>query len=172
MNGPDASAMGQVPAAWARFVERAARAFAILGGMLIIAMAVLVLSSVLGRELFARPVPGDFELVSFGMAISAFLCLPYCQLSRGHLIVDFFLARAPEALRAGLDALAASVFAGIALLLAWRMAAGWRDAFVFRDISVILGLPYWWAYPFAVLSLLLLAATCVLTAMRPRAPRS
>ncbi len=163
---------GGVIAAWAGFVERAARAAAILGGLVILAMAMIVLASVLGRELLARPVPGDFELVGFGMAISAFLCLPYCQLTRGHLVVDFFLARAPAGLRAGLDVLAAVLSGVIALLFAWRMAAGLRDAFVFRDISVILGLSWWWAYPFMVASLLLLAASCLLTAVRGTAGRS
>lgn len=150
------------------FVEHAARAAAVLGGALILLMALLVLASVIGRELLARPVPGDFEIVGFGMAISAFLCLPWCQLTRGHLVVDFFLARAPAGVRAALDATAALILAMLALLLGWRMAEGMLDAFRYRDISVILGLPYWWAYPFAVISLLLLAATCLVTARRVR----
>lgn len=148
------------------YVERAARAAAVLGGIVILLMALLVLASVLGRELFASPVPGDFELVGFGMAVSAFLCLPWCQLTRGHLVVDFFLAQAPARVRAALDVIAASVLGMLALLLGWRMSAGLIDAFRYRDISVILGLPYWWAYPFAVASLLLLAATCLVTARR------
>ena len=152
---------------WMAFVERAARAAAVLGGVMILLMALLVLTSVLGRELFARPVPGDFEIVGFGMAISAFLCLPWCQLTRGHLVVDFFLAHTPARVRAALDATAAVILGILALLLGWRMAAGMVDAFRYRDISVILGLPYWWAYPFAVVSLLLLAAACLVTARRP-----
>ena len=153
---------------WIAFVERAARVAALLGGVLILLMALLVLASVIGRELVARPVPGDFEIVGFGMAISAFLCLPWCQLTRGHLVVDFFLAHAPAGVRAALDATAALILGVLALLLGWRMAAGALDAFRYRDISVILGLPYWWAYPFAVVSLLLLAATCLVTARRAR----
>ena len=96
----------------------------------------------------------------------------YCQLTRGHLVVDFFLARAPAGLRTGVDLLAAVLSGGVALLLAWRMAAGLRDAFVFRDISVILGLSWWWAYPFAVAALLLLAASCLVTALRVAGSRS
>ncbi|MFO1376110.1 MAG: TRAP transporter small permease [Steroidobacteraceae bacterium] len=163
-------APGRVPNAlrWIAFVERAARAAALLGGALILLMALLVLASVIGRELFARPVPGDFEIVGFGMAVSAFLCLPWCQLTRGHLVVDFFLAHAPAGIRAALDATSAVILGMLALLLGWRMAAGMLDAFRYRDISVILGLPYWWAYPFAVVSLLLLAATCLVTARRAR----
>ena len=172
MNAAHRSAAGSAIAAWEGCVERAARAAAILGGLVILSMAGIVLASVLGRELLARPVPGDSELVGFGMAISAFLCLPYCQLTRGHLVVDFFLARAPAGLRTGIDLLAAVLSGGVALLLAWRMAAGLRDAFVFRDISVILGLSWWWAYPFAVAALLLLAASCLVTALRVAGSRS
>jgi TRAP-type C4-dicarboxylate transport system permease small subunit len=166
MNAMHESTARPVSSAWPGIIERAARICALLGGGLICAMAALVLVSVLGRELLARPVPGDFELVSFGVAVSAFLCLPYCQLSRGHLMVDFFLSGASGRLRAMLDALSAAAFGGLALLLGWRMTLGMFDAFIYRDISVILGLSYWWAYPFAVVSLLLLAATCLLTAMR------
>jgi TRAP-type C4-dicarboxylate transport system permease small subunit len=145
-------------------VERAARACAIAGALLILAMAALTVTSVAGRELAGRPLPGDFEIVSLGTAIAAFLCLPYCQLARGNLTVGFFLARASARLRGGLDAGAAALYGALALLLAWRMTLGMRDAIAHRDISVILGLPYWWAYPFAVLSLALLAAACAQTA--------
>jgi protein-S-isoprenylcysteine O-methyltransferase Ste14 len=44
------------------------------------------------------------------------------------------------------------------------MAAGMVDAAVLGNISVMLGLPLWWAYPFAVASFLLLAAVCALAA--------
>ena len=147
-------------------LERTTRAFALAGSLLVAGLSGLLVVSVAGRELLGRPVPGDFEIVSFGMAIAAFLCLPYCQLTRGNLVVDFFLARAPLALRAVLDAIAAAAYGAIALVFAWRMGSGMLDAIAYRDVSMILGLPYWWAYPVAVASLVLLGATCFATAAR------
>ncbi|MBM3525987.1 MAG: TRAP transporter small permease, partial [Alphaproteobacteria bacterium] len=44
-------------------LDRLAGVIAILGGMLALALAGLVVASVLGRWLFGRPVPGDFEIV-------------------------------------------------------------------------------------------------------------
>lgn len=129
-------------------------------------LAVLVVVSVFGREFFRRPIPGDFEIVAFGTAVTVFLCLPYCQLRRGNLNVDFFLSGAPPGARAVLDGVAAILFGALACVIGWRMAVGMQDAIVYRDISMILGLANWWVYPFAVGSFFLLAATCVVTALR------
>lgn len=151
---------------WVAIVHRAARACALGGGILMCLMAALVVVSIVGRELLRRPIPGDFEIVAFGMAVTAFLCLPYCQLTRGNLVVDFFLSGAPPRFRAILDGISAVLFGALALVIGWRMAAGLLDAITYRDISMILGLPYWWAYPFAVFSFFLLAATCLVTTLR------
>ncbi|MDJ0927357.1 MAG: TRAP transporter small permease subunit [Gammaproteobacteria bacterium] len=147
-------------------VAKLSRWFALAGGSLLAAMATLVVISVLGRVLIGRPVPGDFEIVATGTAISVFLCLPWCQLQRGNLIVDLFLARLSPRVVAWLDLLSAALLGLLALLFAWRMALGWRDAIAYQDVSVILGFPLWWAYPFAVGSFLLLACACVVTATR------
>jgi TRAP-type C4-dicarboxylate transport system permease small subunit len=150
-----------------RLVGQLARTFALAGCSLLGALALLVLVSVLGRVLFGRPVPGDFEIVATGTAVAIFLCLPYCQLERGNLIVDLFLSRLSPRLVRLLDAGSALLLAGLALLFAWRMALGLRDAYVNEDVSIILGYPLWWAYPFAVASFLLLACACAVTAATP-----
>lgn len=149
-----------------QIVEKTARWFALAGGGLLAAIATLVVISVLGRVLIGRPVPGDFEIVATGTAISVFLCLPWCQLQRGNLIVDLFLARISSRVVAWLDLLAATLLGLLAVLFAWRMALGLRDAIAYEDVSVILGFPLWWAYPFAVSSFLLLACACAVTASR------
>lgn len=148
----------------ATVLAKTATAFAITGGLLLCALATLTVISILGRALFSLPVPGDFELVAVGTGISAFLSLPYCQLRRGHLRVDLFGSRVSPRVSGALDALAGLLAATIAALFAVRMLYGLIDAVRDRDVSVILGLPLWWAYPFAIASFALLAACCVYTA--------
>ncbi|MDP2323487.1 MAG: TRAP transporter small permease [Gammaproteobacteria bacterium] len=151
---------------WVATIHRVARGCALAGGLLLCGLAVLVVASVLGRELLQRPIPGDFEIVAFGTAITVFLCLPYCQLRRGNLMVDFFLSGVSRRIHACLDGVAAIVFGMLSCVIGWRMAAGMLDAIAYRDITMILGLSNWWVYPFAVGCFFLLAAACVVTALR------
>jgi TRAP-type C4-dicarboxylate transport system permease small subunit len=147
-----------------RVIYRLAKAFAVAGGLLLCILSGLVVASIIGRALFGLPVPGEFELVAIGTAVVVFLCLPYCQLQRGNVTVELFLSGASSRLRCGLDMMASGLFLLLALLFAWRMSAGLVDAIYYRNVSVILGIPLWWAYPPAVASFLLLAASCLVTA--------
>ena len=151
--------------AFARAIERLARWFALLGGAVLGALVMLVVVSVVGRVVIGRPVPGDFEIVATGTAVAVFLCLPYCQLQRGNLLVDLFLSRWSPRVVMWLDVVSACLLALLGLLFAWRMSLGLRDAFVYEDVSIILGYPLWWAWPFAVASFLLLACACIVTAV-------
>jgi TRAP-type C4-dicarboxylate transport system permease small subunit len=141
-----------------------ARVFALAGGALLSLMAALVVVSIVGRVVFGRPVAGGFEIVAMGTAISAFLCLPYCHWQRGNVVVNLFFSDAAKRLTHWLDAVAATFYGAIAMAFAWRMSAGLVDAIHYQDISVIIGLPLWWAYPPAIASFLLLAASCAATA--------
>jgi len=153
------------PAAPVRVIYALAKAFAVAGGLLLCMLAGLVVISIIGNATFGRPVPGEFEIVAIGTAIVIFLCLPYCQLQRGNVAVDLFLSGASLRLRRALDMIAAGLFALLALLFAWRMGAGLVDAIHYRNVSVILSIPLWWAYPPAIASFLLLAVSCVVTAI-------
>lgn len=149
-----------------KLLHRAASLFAVVGGLLFCALAVMTVVSVVGRALFSLPIPGDFEIVAIGTGVAAFLCLPYCQMKRGYVKVDLFLERVSPRLTGLLDAIGGLLCAAIAAMFAWRMTLGLADAIRDRDITVILGLPVWWAYPFAVASFALLAACCIHTSIR------
>ena len=99
-------------------------AFALLGGLCALLVAGMVLCSVVGRNLFARPIPGDVELSQIGIALSIALCLPWCQLRSGNIIVDFFTQAAPGRVNAALDRFGALLLAVMLGLLAWRSGAG------------------------------------------------
>lgn len=138
---------------------------AILGGLIMTGMTVMVVLSVVGRYLFSSPIYGDFEMVALGTAITVFLFLPYCQMQRGNVIVDLFLAWAPKKIQTTLDAVGSFLLATIAAVLAWRMTLGGFNAVQYNETTYILALPLWWAYPFAVLSFVLLFLTSIYTAI-------
>ena len=64
--------------------------FALTGGLLFLALVGMSLVSIVGRKLFAMPVPGDIEMLQMGTAVASATLLPYCEMNRSHLRVDFF----------------------------------------------------------------------------------
>jgi TRAP-type C4-dicarboxylate transport system permease small subunit len=141
-------------------------ALVLVGGFLISAVTVITVISVLGRYLFNSPIQGDYELVTMGTAITVFLFLPYCHMQRGNVVVDLFLSWAPRKLQVFFDMLSGLLLAAIAGVLAWRMVQGGFDMHQYNEVSYILALPVWPVFPFAVLALALLSASCLYTAFR------
>ncbi len=132
------------------------RAFALAGGAILVAMTVMETVSISLRAVVGAPIPGDFELIKMGTAIAVVAFLPYCQLVKGNFIVDFVLARAPDRVRAAMDALGGLALGFIAAILLWRMTLGGIDLRASADKSMVLSLPIWSAFPPIILSLALL----------------
>lgn len=149
-----------------RALFRCAYLFALAGGLLMAAVAIMVVFSVFGRWLFLAPISGDFEMVEIGTAVAVFLFLPYCHLTKGNVIVDLFLSRAPAKLRLAFDVASGVLLAVIAAVLAWRMMLGGLDMHRYHEVSIILGVPIWPIFPFAVASFALLAVACLYTSAR------
>lgn len=151
------------------WVERVAAVLALLGGCILLLVALLTVISVLGRWLLDRPVTGDVELVQLGVAVAIVLALPYCQWHGTHVIVDVFTARAGHAARGSLDRAARWAAAVVFSLLAWRAGAGVIDLAAAGETTMVLGIPLWLGYllmPFA----LALAALAALFTTERRAP--
>lgn len=132
-----------------------------LGAAVLLAVVMLSVVSVAGRRLFSSPISGDVELVQLGCAIAVAAFLPYCQMRRGHVIVDIFTARASLRLRRLLDAFSALLLFACAGLLAWRNWVGTSSVIGNEETTMILGVPVWWAYAPLVAAFALLAATAL-----------
>lgn len=143
---------------------RLCRAFALAGGFVLIAMTLMSLASIVGRAAFSRPLPGDYELVQLGCAISVAAFLPFCQMRGGHVLVDFFTANSRLAVRAALDAFGAVLLGVAAAVIAWRLTAGALGLREANDQTTILAIPTWWAVALMVPSFALLAAAGFYTA--------
>jgi TRAP-type C4-dicarboxylate transport system permease small subunit len=138
---------GPVPASGrGPLLDRLCRLMALLGGLVLVALALLTATSVLGRYFLGRPITGDIELVAVLTAVAVSLFMPYCQLQKGHVIVDVFTERAPPAVRAALDALGSLAVALVALVLAWRLALGGLELRAAGDETMMLRLPTWWGF--------------------------
>jgi TRAP-type C4-dicarboxylate transport system permease small subunit len=140
-----------------RALDVLARAFALAGGALLVAITGMSVVSIAARTVLGRPVPGDFELVQVGCGAAIAAFLPYCQLRRGNIIVDFFTTRASRRVQAGLDALGALLLAVVMAVLAWRAAAGMLTVRAAGEITMIVGFPVWLGYAAIVPSLALTA---------------
>jgi len=146
-------------------LDPTARAFAFAGGALLVVITGMSVASIAGRTVLGRPVPGDFELVQVGCAAAIAAFLPYCQLRRGNIIVDFFTARAPQRVQGALNAFGALLLAAVTALLAWRAAAGMLAMKASGEVSMIVGFPLWVGYAAIVPSLALAALVGLATAI-------
>lgn len=155
---PDAPGRGGLAAV----IAAAVTGWALLGGLLLLAVVLINVAAVLGGPL-GLPFPGDFELTEMGVAIAVFAFLPYCQLTDANVTADIFTARASAPVLAGLRALAALVAVGFGAVLVWRMGFGMLDQRGYNYTTTILQIPIWWAFVPILISLALLVAAAVLT---------
>ena len=146
-------------------LHRAVEAWALLGGLVLLAIALMTSWSATSGWLFAKPLPGDVELVEMLTAVSVFMFLPYCQLTGANVTADLFTERAGPRTIALLELLAAAVALGFSLLLLWRMYEGLLDYRQYIETTTILRIPIWYAYVPTLASLALLAAAA-LTSVR------
>jgi TRAP-type C4-dicarboxylate transport system permease small subunit len=147
-----------------RVLDLTCRAFALGGGLVLAAMAVMSVTSIVGRATIGKPITGDFELVQMGCAIAVTMFLPFCQMVRGHIIVDFFTTNVNPAALAILDTIAAVVLAAAAFLIGWRLSVGMLELRGTGDSSMILRVPTWYAYVPMVPSFFLLGCAALYTA--------
>jgi len=143
------------------FLTSASRWFALVGSFIAMLVAAMSVYSIIGRAFLSKPLFGDVELTQLGIAASISLCLPWCQLHRGNILVDFFTQSISARTRQILDSAGAFLLAAMCVLLAWRTTMGAIAVREVSETSMILGLPMWWAYASLAPGLLLSALVAV-----------
>jgi TRAP-type C4-dicarboxylate transport system permease small subunit len=139
---------------------------AVLGGVLLTAITLVTCVSLIGRNTIGQTIVGDFELSASAAGAAIALFLPWCQASRGNIIVDFFTARLSPAANAQLDRLGAVFLALVLALLAWRATLGGLNAWDTQTGSMMLGFPEWIVYAFMVPPMVLTALIALVQAAR------
>lgn len=147
---------------------------AILAGLLMTGITLLTCVSLIGRNTTGWTINGDFELtgVATGAAIAMFM--PLCQLKRGHIIVDFFTAKASEATNSFLDRIGTLCVSAAFALMAWRTVLGGINAHNSFSGTMMLGFPEWIVYaamvpPFILCSVIALVQTFATSAQGAQA---
>jgi TRAP-type transport system small permease protein len=108
-------------------LERAAvtwtRRLALLGGWLLMGVAVATVADALLRYLVSRPIQGTFEAVELVLAAVIFFGLPYTGVVDGHISVDFLTARLGIRHQYAVIAVNAVITAGLLALITVEMVA-------------------------------------------------
>jgi TRAP-type C4-dicarboxylate transport system permease small subunit len=141
--------------------------WALLGCLVLGSVVVMSSISSLTGFIIAKPFPGDFELTEMGIAIAAFMFLPYCQLTFAHVSADIFTAKASISTVNFLSRCGSFLALCFACLLVWRMYEGMLDYQEYLETTTILQIPLWYAFVPAVVSLVLWAISSVITLIFP-----
>ena len=152
----------QAPAGPSGLAGRVIEAWALLGGIVLLGVALMTTWSAFTGWVFGKPLPGDFELTEVLVAIAVFSMLPYCQQTDANVTADIFTAGAGPRAVAGFRLFSALLALGVALVLLWRTWAGMLDYRQFIETTAILKIPIWWAYVPAIASLALLCLACLI----------
>lgn len=136
--------------------------WALGGGIVLLAVALMTTWSAFSGWVFGKPLPGDFELTEILVAIAIFTFLPYCQQTDANVTADLFTASAGPRALAAFRLLGGLLALVVALVLAWRTWAGLLDYRKYVETTAILKIPIWWAYVPALASLVLLVLACLI----------
>ena len=171
------------------FMERLARSFAVLGGLILISLIVLTSLSIVGRSINSMlhsdavqhflpgiasallatgvgPVNGDFELVEAGLAFAIFTFIPLCQLDGAHASVDVFTSFLSDRINQKLQLLIDIAFAAVLVLIAVKLFEGLQSKRNSGETSLLLQLPVWWAYALSLSGAFIAALTGIYVAVR------
>jgi TRAP-type C4-dicarboxylate transport system permease small subunit len=149
-----------------RLLENLAKLCAIAAGVLLTGITLMTCVSVIGRNTTGWTLVGDFELSGSAAGAAVALFLPWCQIRRGNIIVDFFTNKAAQATQDRLDRLGALLLALVMALMAWRSAVGGLNAWKSQAGSMMLGFPEWIVYCGIVPPLVLTAVIALTQAVR------
>ena len=105
-------------------------------------MMLLIVSNILARFLFKKPLLGTIELVELLTLISAFFTVAYTEVRRGHVKVDLVVSRLPRRAQAVLASIVYFIGAAFFVRLAWQGGEQmWSDLFPIR-VTNILYIPF------------------------------
>lgn len=150
-----------------RVLYSVSRILAICGGIILCGLAAITAISIIGRAIpGVGPINGDFEIVAIGTGLAVFTFLPWCQLARGNVVVDFFMTKAPTRVKTLFDTLGTLLYLVIGAMLTWRMVFGGLEMYETAEKSLTLNFPRWTTFPISVLLMSFLIIVIAYTAGR------
>jgi len=149
-----------------KLLHTLARLSAVLAGVLLTLITLMTCASLIGRNTTGVSLVGDFELTGVVAGAAIALFMPWCQVWRGHIIVDFFTTRLTPATNSQLDRLGALTLALTMGLLAWRTTLGGLNSYNNQSTTMMLGFPEWIVYAGIAPPLALSAVIALAQALR------
>lgn len=140
-----------------------AQLLALIGGIVVAAMAVLTTASVAARTFLGAPIAGDYELVGIMNGVAVFAFLPYCQITLRNIVVDFFMDGASARTKSICDAIGSLLYFGLACLLTWRLIYGAIDMYKYSEQTPTLSIPRWITFPFDIACMFVLIVVTIYT---------
>ncbi len=147
-------------------LENLAKLCAVLAGVLLTVITLMTCVSLIGRNTTGWTIVGDFELSGSAAGAAIALFMPWCQVRRGNIMVDFFTSGASAATQLKLDRLGALLLAVVMALMTWRTAIGGLNAWNSQSGSMMLGFPEWIVYAGMVPPLALTTVIALVQAAR------
>ena len=147
-------------------LEQLAKVCAVLAGVLLTVITLMTCVSLIGRNTTGWTIVGDFELSGSAAGAAIALFMPWCQMKRGNIMVDFFTAKASQATQDKLDRFGALLLGVAMALMTWRTAVGGLNAWKSQAGSMMLGFPDWVVYVGMVPPLALTAVIALVQSVR------
>ena len=113
----------------------------VLAALALLAMALLTLFDVVGRNLLRQPVPGATELTEIGLVVVTFLLYPLIAYRQAHISVDLFDDFMSPRVRRLFGVLGNLLGAAVFAVIAWQL---WKQAdrlMGYGDVTAYLRLP-------------------------------
>ncbi len=149
-----------------KLLETLAKLCAVFAGVLLTVITLMTCISLIGRNTTGWSIVGAFELSGSAAGAAIALFMPWCQVKRNNIIVDFFTARASAATQDRLDRLGALMLALVMGLMTWRTGIGGINAWTSQAGSMMMGFPEWIVYVGMVPPLALTALIALWQALR------
>jgi len=126
-------------------------------------VTVLIFFSVLGRYIFARPIPDSFDLSRLLLAVAVIWGFASIGFRGGHIKVDLLTQAMPPHVRKWFDAIAWTVLFIFTAGLLWKISGRVVSQWPRGETTMDLRLPHW---PFLAAIVIGLAMALVTTAAR------
>lgn len=139
------------------FLQRVITLWALLGGILVIAIVLVTAVNVGAFTLdfslkpfgmYVPGLPGYEDFVRLAVSAAGLSFFPYCQMKRGHVAVDLFVQALPLRMRNILDHMWLALTVALAIFLAYWMYQGMLESRSDGTMTAVLGWHEWvWYFP-------------------------
>ena len=128
--------------AWSIFVGRVCRLFAVIAGLFLAVMLLVTLADVVGRA-FQKPIYGTYEIVSYMGAIVFGFSMPYTQLRKNHVFVEFMIEILPRNVGNVMQVVTRLLGIALFLWMGWNFVIMSLDMKKAHDLTQVFRVPFY-----------------------------